>query len=137
MKNLLILGAFLIGMAAQAQTKIKINDFVMRRGFVSDTATYCRIDCTALPIDLQTAQHRPTFVLTLHNALGQIMDTQVVTYGDMVNACVRNGIPENQHETIIAQTYAAVFCGTKAQKLTAIRSLMAGYGITVKPDNEQ
>ena len=137
MKQLLTILLVSLGVAAQAQTKIKINDFVMRRGFVSDTATYCRIDCTALPIDLQTSQHRPTFVLTLHNALGQIMDSQVVTYGDMVNACVKNNIPENQHEAIITATYAAVFCGTKTQKLAAIRPLMAGYGITVKPDNEQ
>jgi hypothetical protein len=109
----------------------------MRKGFITDTATYCRIDCTALPIDIETANHRPTFLLTLHNAAGQIMDTQVVTYGDMVNACVKNNIPENQHSGIILATYAAVFCGTKTQKLTAIRSLMLGYGITVKPDNEQ
>ncbi len=70
MKKLLTILLVSLGVAAQAQTKIKINDFVMRRGFVSDTATYCRIDCTALPIDLQTSQHRPTFALTLHNALG-------------------------------------------------------------------
>lgn len=137
MKNIIILILCLATGVSQAQTSIKINDFVMRRGFVADTATFCRIACTALPIDLQTSQHRPTFVLTLHNALGQIMDSQVVTYGDMVNACVKNNIPENQHEAIITATYAAVFCGTKAQKLTAIRSLMAGYGITVKPDNQQ
>lgn len=136
MKKILFLLCFAAGVS-QAQTKIKINDFVMRKGFIADTATYCRIDCTALPIDIETANHRPTFLLTLHNAAGQIMDTQVVTYGDMVNACVKNNIPENQHSGIILATYAAVFCGTKTQKLTAIRSLMLGYGITVKPDNEQ
>lgn len=137
MKNIIILILCLAAGVAQAQTSIKIDDFVMRRGFVADTATFCRISCTALGIDLETSNHRPTFVITLHNATGQIMDSQVVTYGDMVNACIKNNIPENQHATQIAQAFAAVFCGTKAQKLAVIRSLMAGYGIVVKPDNQQ
>lgn len=136
MKKILLILCLAAGVA-QAQIKIKIDDFIMRKGFITDTATYCRIDCTALPIDLETSNQRPTFVLTLHNATGQILDTQVVTYGDMANACTKNGIPENQHSGIILATYAAVFCGTKSQKLSAIRPLMAGYGITVKPDNQQ
>lgn len=137
MKKLFTLLLVSLGVATQAQTKIKINDFVMRRGFVADTATFCRISCTALAIDLETSNHQPTFVITLHNAGGQIMDSQVVTYGDMANACIKNNIPENQHSTQIAQSFAAVFCGTKAQKLAAVRMLMSGYGIVVKPDNEQ
>ena len=127
----------LLGVAVQAQTAIKIDNFIIQRGFTTDTATLVRIKCISLSIDQNTADQRPVFFLELVNSAGVSVDSRNVDYQDMVNACIRNSIPENQHSAIIQATFGAVFCGTKAQKLSAIRSLMAGYSITVKPDNQQ
>lgn len=137
MKNIIILIlCFAVGVS-QAQTSIKINNFILQKGFTTDTATAVRIKCIFMPVDQNTADQRPVFYLELASATGASVDARNVEYQDMVNACVRNNIPENQRSATIAAVYAAVFCGTKAQKLSAIRSLMAGYGIVVKPDNEQ
>ena len=137
MKNLLIIGLVLLGVAAQAQTSIKINNFIIQRAFVTDTATAVKIRCIWNQIDQETVNQRPVFFLELVSATGVTVESRNVEYQDMVNACVKNGIPENQHSGIIQSTFSAVLSGTKTQKLSAIRSLMAGYGVTVKPDNEQ
>jgi hypothetical protein len=137
MKKLLTLCFVLLGVAAQAQKTIKIHDFIVKRGFSQDTATGVVIRCVSLDVDIITASQRPTFYLALVAKAGQAVDERNVTWQDMVNACVKNGIPEVQHETIISQVYMAVFSGTKTQKLAAIRGLMDGYGVIVKPDNQQ
>lgn len=121
----------------KAQTSIKIDDFVIRKGFTTDTATAVKIRCIWSQIDQETANQRPVFFLELVNRTGLTVDSRNVEYQDMVNACTKNGIPENQHSGIIQATFGAVFCGTKTQKLSAIRALMLGYGIVVKPDNQQ
>lgn len=43
----------------------------------------------------------------------------------------RNGLIDADTTT---RPKAATFCGTKAQKLAAIGNMMAGYGITIKPN---
>lgn len=137
MRKLLTILFLSLGVAAQAQTSIKINNFIIQRAFITDTATAVKIRCIWNQIDQETANQRPVFLLELVDVRGVTVESRNVEYQDMVNACVKNGIPENQHSGIIQSTFSAVFCGTKTQKLSAIRSLMAGYGITVKPDNEQ
>lgn len=137
MKQLLIIILCALGVTAQAQTNFQIEPFAVRKGFSTDTATAVRFRCVSLDIDMITANQRPVFYLELVSEAGSTVDARNVTYQDMTNACVKNGIPENQHSTVIAQVYAATFCGTRAQKLAAIRSMMLGYGITLKPDNEQ
>lgn len=132
-----ILCLVLLGVIAQAQTSIKINGFILQKGFSQDTATSVRIKCVGLDVDILTANQKPMFYLGLVNTVGVTVDARNVSYQDMLNACVKNGIPENQQNALIQSVYAAVFAGTKAQKLAAIRGLMDGYGITVKPDNEQ
>lgn len=132
-----ILCLVLLGVMAQAQTSIKINDFILQKGFSQDTATSVRIKCVGLDVDILTSNQRPMFYLELVNTTGTTVDARNVSYQDMLNACVKNGIPENQQNALIQSVYAAVFAGTKTQKLAAIRGLMDGYGITVKPDNEQ
>lgn len=130
-----ILCLVLLGVIAQAQTSIKINGFILQKGFSQDTATSVRIKCVGLDVDILTANQKPMFYLELVNTVGVTVDARNVSYQDMLNACVKNGIPENQQNALIQSVYAAVFAGTKAQKLAAIRGLMDGYGITVKPDN--
>lgn len=137
MKNIIILVLCLAAGVSQAQTSIKINDFIIQRAFITDTATAVKIRCIWNQIDQETANQRPVFFLELVDAKGISVESRNIEYQDLINACVKNGIPENQHSGIIQATFGAVFCGTKTQKLSAIRSLMAGYGITVKPDNEQ
>ncbi len=137
MKTIYTLCLILLGVAAQAQQNIKINNFIIQRGFVQDTAVSIKIRCVGMDVDILTEEQRPMFYLELVNPQGNAADSRNVSYQDMVNACVKNDIPENQINATIQSVYAAVFAGTKTQKLAAIRSLMAGYGMVVKPDNEQ
>lgn len=137
MKKLLTILFLSLGVAAQAQTSIKINNFIIQRAFITDTATAVKIRCIWNQIDQETANQRPVFFLELVDAKGISVESRNIEYQDMINACVKNGIPENQHSGIVQSTFSAVLAGTKTQKLAAIRALMAGYGITVKPDNQQ
>ena len=127
----------MLGVTVQAQKDFKIEPFTIRKGFSTDTATAVRFRCVALDVDMNTADQRPVFYLELVSATGATVDARNVTYQDMINACVKNGIPENQHSAAIQQVYSVTFCGTKTQKLAAIRNMMLGYGIVLKPDNEQ
>ena len=104
---------------------------------IADTATAVRFRCVSLDIDMVTENQQPVFYLELVSESGSTVDARNVTYQDMINACIKNNNPESQHSAIIAKTYAATFCGTKIQKLGVIRNMMAGYGIILKPDNEQ
>lgn len=137
MKKLLTILFLSLGVAAQAQTSIKINNFIIQRAFITDTATAVKIRCIWNQIDQETANQRPVFFLELVDAKGISVESRNIEYQDMINACVKNGIPENQHSGIVQSTFSAVLAGTKTQKLAAIRALMSGYGITVKPDNQQ
>lgn len=137
MKHLLIILLAVLGVAAQAQKDFKIEPFTIRKGFSTDTDTAVRFRCVSLDIDMITANQQPVFYLELVSESGSTVDARNVTYQDMINACTKNNIPESQHSAVIAQTYAATFCGTKIQKLGVIRNMMAGYGIILKPDNEQ
>ena len=123
-----------MGVIAQAQKNFQIESFIVRKGFSTDTATAVRFRCVTLDVDMITANQQPVFYLELVSESGSTVDARNVAYQDMVNACIKNGIPESQHSTVIAQVYAATFCGTKAQKLAAIGSMMAAYGITLKPN---
>lgn len=137
MKKLLTILFLSLGVAAQAQTSIKINNFIIQRAFITDTATAVKIRCIWNQIDQETANQRPVFFLELVDAKGISVESRNIEYQDMINACAKNGIPENQHSGIVQSTFSAVLAGTKTQKLAAIRALMSGYGITVKPDNQQ
>lgn len=116
---------------SQAQKNFKIEPFVIRKGFSTDTATEVRFRCVSLDIDMVTANQQPVFYLELVSESGSTVDARNVTYQDMINACVKNGIPESQHSAVISQVYAATFCGTKTQKLSAIGAMMSAYGITL------
>jgi len=137
MKYLKIICFVLLGVMAQAQTSIKIENFILQKGFSQDTATSVRIRCVGLDVDIITANQRPMFYIELINPQGSTADARNVSYQDMLNACEKNGVPEGSQSTLIQNVYAAVFAGTKAQKLAAIRGLMSGYSIIVKPDSEQ
>lgn len=137
MKIIITLALMLLGVVAQAQTKVLISPFVINKGFQIDTAVAVSFRCVSLQIDLQTTNQQPMFYLELNNISGGAVDARNVSYQDMINACTKNGIPENQHSATIASVYAAVFCGTKTQKLASLRAMMDVYGIVVKPDNQQ
>lgn len=135
MRKLLFFLLLLATFSLQAQ--FKINDRIIAGGFLSDTATTINIRCISIEIKSQSELQRPTFYLAFINKIGKIIDEQNVNYDDMVRACVKNNIPVAQHSAIINQTFSAVLCGAKTQKLAALRALLAGYNIILKPDVEQ
>ena len=137
MKNLFFTFIFSLVALVSLQAQFKIQDRILSSGFTTDTATTVSIKVVSLEIKVDSKAQRPVFYLSFNAKNGAIIDAQNIGYDDIVRACKKNNIPESQHETVIAQTFLAVLCGTKTQKLGAIRGLMAGYGIVVKPDDEQ
>lgn len=137
MKNLLF--AFLLSLVAitTSQAQFKINDRIIASGFNTDTATTINIKVVSLDVKIESKFQRPVFYLSFHGKTGQLIDAQNINYDDMIRACKKNNIPDVQHETIINQVFSAVLSGTKAQKLGAIRTLLLGYGINLKPDEQQ
>lgn len=137
MKNLFFTFLFCLVALMSLQAQFKISDRIISTGFNSDTATSISIKVVTLDVKLDSKAQRPVFYLSFNSKTGSLVDAQNIGYDDMVKACKRNNIPESQHETVIAQTFLAVLCGNKSQKLGAIRSLLWGYGIILKPDEQQ
>ncbi len=127
----------LSGVVAQAQKNFKIQPLKLQKDLVADTATVVHFRCVWLDIQAETSEQKPVFYLELVSEDNRIISGRNVTYDDMVKACLKNNIPESQHSAIIQQVYSAVLCGTKTQKFSAIRTMLAGYGIVLKPDTEQ
>ena len=121
----------------EASGQFKINDKIFSTGFTSDTAVSISIRVVSLQILTESKAQRPVFYLSFDGKAGQSITSRNIDYVDMKTACQKNGIIESQHETVIAQTFLAVYAGTKTQKLGAIRGLLDTYGIVVKPDTEQ
>lgn len=137
MRKLLLFITVLSFFGGSANAQFKINDKIFSTGFTSDTAVSISIRVVNLQVLLESKAQRPIFYLSFDGKNGQSVTSRNISYEDMKVACQKNGIPEAQHETIIAQTFTAVYSGTKAQKLGAIRGLLDNYGIIVKPDTEQ
>lgn len=137
MKNVLFSFIFFLVAITTSQAQFKINDRIIASGFNSDTATTIKIRVVSLDVQIESKAQRPVFYLSFHAKSGQLIDAQNINYDDMIRACKKNNIPDAQHETVINQVFSAVLSGTKTQKLSAIRSLLAGYGIILKPDDVQ
>lgn len=137
MRKLILFITVLSFFALSANAQFKINDKIFSTGFGSDTAVSISIRVVNLQVLLESKAQRPVFYLSFDGKNGQSVTSRNIDYSDMKVACQKNGIPLDQQETIIAQTFLAVFSGTKAQKLGAIRGLLDSYGIVVKPDLEQ
>ena len=137
MKKLLLFITVLSFFALSANAQFKINDKIFSTGFTSDTAVSISIRVVSLQILIDSKAQRPVFYLSFDDKSSRSITSRNISYEDMKVACVKNGIPEAQHETVIAQTFLAVYAGTKTQKLGAIRGLLDTYGIVVKPDTEQ
>lgn len=134
MKTILFFLLIVSGVA-QAQTAIQLQKFPYARPLASkvDTIAAFRVVCIRNEIDLLSENQRPEFLIELINKEGEVSIQRNISYTDMQIACQVAGYPENTWPTVIAQSYAAVFAGTKAQKLAVFTSLMAPYNITVKP----
>ena len=137
MKKSILVIAIVSFFALTANAQFKINDKIFSTGFTTDTAVSISIKVVSLQILIDSKAQRPVFYLSFDSKNGQSVTSRNIDYSAMKIACEKNGIPENQHETVIAQTFLAVYAGTKAQKLGAIRGLLDTYGIVVKPDTEQ
>lgn len=118
-------------------SQFKIDNKLFATGFANDTAVSISIKVISLDILLNSVDQRPTFYLSFNDKTGRSIMSRNINYTDMETACTKNGIPAAQHATVIAQTFGAVYVGTKTQKLSAIRGLLDTYGIVVKADTEQ
>ena len=137
MKKLLLFITILSFFALNANAQFKINDKLFSTGFATDTAVTISIKLISLDILVNTKEQRPIFYLSFNNRTNQSIVDRNVDYSDIQKACDKNNIPLDQQEAIIGQTFSAVYAGTKAQKLGAIRLLLSSYGIILKPDDEQ
>ncbi len=134
MKTILFFFAMLLmGVSAQAQTNFEVNPVPVLKGFDKDSATIMRIRCINVQIDQTTALQRPGFLIELISSdSSTVLSARNVYYEDLKNACIKNNIPEEQHETVIQGLLSAVFCGTKVQKRYAINAMLAAYNISLK-----
>jgi hypothetical protein len=142
-----LFACMLLAVTAQAQVDFLIKKIPAGNGFKPDSATSVRFRCIQVQIDQNTTNQRPAFYLellacdsmkvnvdstniTLHN--GRVVDGLNVYYDDLVNACIKNNIPKEQHSATIQGLYYAVFCGTRAQKRNAIAAMLKGYNILLQ-----
>lgn len=138
MRKLIFALVLSISTIASTQAQFKISNVFIRDGFNVDTATSITIRCVGLEVQIETTAQKPTFYLAFISKTGQTVSSQNIGYEDMLRACIRNGIVDSLQQTnIINFTFSAVLAGTKSQKLAAIRGLLNGYGIALKPDDEQ
>lgn len=137
MKRIFFILLFSLCAIGTADAQFQINDVMLRDGFNVDTATTISIKCVGLDIQIESKNQRPTFYLAFVSKSGRIISDQNIGYDSMVIACRKNGYTEQQTEAVINATFSAVLAGTRTQKLAAIRGLLTGYSIVLKPDSEQ
>lgn len=123
---------------AQAQVLVKIDKYAIQRTpFVTDTATAFSFKVVEMTINLTTAEQKPIFQLVFVDSSLMPISAMQITMQDLQNACKKNNFPEEQHQEIIQSAISTVFTGTKSEKLAAFSMMLQGYGIIVKPEEEQ
>ena len=138
MKKLFLISIIsLFAVMAQAQTLVKIEPRLFENNFVMDTATRMRVIVLSLEVNLVTADQTPVFKLFFSDSLGHPVNSMEIYMKDLINACKKNGIPEEEQAATIQGTIAAVLVGSKAEKLYVLRRLLSGYNVFVKPDEDQ
>lgn len=137
MKKIMFKLIALILISTSINAQIQINNIIFPNGFGADTVTSISLKVVNLDVQLQSIEQRPTFYIAFLDKSGSIIKDRNINWEDLKVACTKKGYSESVHNSIIESTISATLCGTKTQKLGAIRNLLDVYGIIVKPDNMQ
>jgi hypothetical protein len=141
MKKLLMFSALMIGLmftvTAQKQNLFKVNNYEWKEGYVTKD-TVVAVGLTVQPFGVVLGSDiSMNFLMTSYNKKGGSINTFEIRYENLRLAAKKNGVPDANIPAFLLSVMQGITFGTTTQKVSILNSLLAAYGIVVKPDKDQ